>query len=215
MSADTVPPCPTLEVWDEKTRKWVLYLSDEAHSDDCRLYPYDAIPSSIFLDTSVVNLLVKFSTTIFECEPLAVSLPTQRAHDIEALMHLMQAGARANWVVTTSPKALQEISDTPDVALRRDLLTFGREFLFTHNESYRHSSDLGRRSIDAPFLSRLPDDGDRELIGNAVGLGCDVFCTVDRATIIRFRSALVGVPVRIMTPTEWWQHFKPWAGLVL
>lgn len=84
-----------------------------------------------------------------------------------------------------------------------------------HSEPYHHSTDLGRRSIQAPFLSKLPDAGDRELIGNAVGLGCDVFCTADRATIVRFRDALSGVPVRIMTPVEWWRHFKPWAGLVL
>jgi len=205
----------TLEEWDDHAGRWVLYRNEAAHTEDCQRFPYDAVPSTIFLDTSVVNLLVKFSGTIFEHEPIPTNIPQERAFDIEALMHLMRIGARANWIVTTSPRALQELANTRDAGLRELLVSYGREFLFTHNEGYGHSTDLGRKSIDAPFLSKLPDAADRELIGNAVGLGCEVFCTADRTTIIRFREALIGVPIRIMTPIEWWRQFKPWAGLLL
>lgn len=53
----------------------------------------------------------------------------------------------------------------------------------------------------------------RELIGNAVALGCDVFCTCDRATIVTKREHLGQIPLRILTPIEWWAHIRPWAGL--
>jgi hypothetical protein len=62
-------------------------------------------------------------------------------------------------------------------------------------------------------LSVLPDPPDRELIGNAISFGCDVFCTSDRQTIIRKRELLPHLPLRIMTPDEWWARVKPWAGL--
>lgn len=124
-------PRSTLETWDDQMGKWVLYESEAAHSEDCRRYPFEEVPSAIFLDTSVVNLLVKFSDTIFEYEPLLTAVPAERAHDIEALMHLMKIGERAHWVVTTSPKALQELSETRDSALREQLVSYGREFLFT------------------------------------------------------------------------------------
>lgn len=54
--------------------------------------------------------------------------------------------------------------------------------------------------IDAPFTRRLPDKADRELIENAVGLECDVFCTRDRRTIIKKRDQLRLLPIRVLTP---------------
>jgi hypothetical protein len=190
-----------------------MYDSQAEHSADCELYPFEAMPNWIFLDTSVVNLLVKYGASIFEGEPIPGDVPETRAQDIEALMHTMQVGQRANWIVTTSPRALREIELTPDASLRGDLLGYAKELLHTHNIGYAHSQDLGRRSADASFLSCLPDVADRELYGNAVGLGCDVFCTSDRKTIIRHRDRLPKTPTRIMTPIEWWRHFKPWGGL--
>ena len=203
----------TLEHWDAARGRWLMYRAEGEHSEDCTRYPRDSVPLRIFLDTSVVNLLVKYGNCVFEGEAIPEDVAETRAHDIEALMHLMQVGARANWVVTTSPRALDEIANTPDANLRADLLDYARDLLLTHNESYAHANDLGRRSVDAPFLSALQDMPDRELIGNAVGLGCDTFCTADRRTIVRHRERLLNVPVRIMTPVEWWRHFKPWGGL--
>jgi hypothetical protein len=204
----------TLEIRDTHSGRWILYSSDKAHSEDCRRHPYEAIPMTIFLDTCVVNLLVKFADQIYQTEPIPHDVPLERAWEIEALVHLMQVGARANWIITTAPKALHELSCTRDAALRQSLVEFGNEFLHTHNHPYDHAIDLGRRSVGAPFLSKLPDPNDRELIGNAVGLGCEVFCTVDRTTILRFRDELQGMPLRILSPVEWWRHLKPWAGLL-
>jgi hypothetical protein len=59
----------------------------------------------------------------------------------------------------------------------------------------------------------LPDLADRELIGNAIGFGCDVFCTCDRRTILRKREHLGQLPIRILTPVEWWAQVKPWGRL--
>ena len=81
-------------------------------------------------------------------------------------------------------------------------------------ESYAHANDLGRRSTDAPFLNALRDIPDRELIRKCGRLRLRfTFCTADRKTIVRYREKLQAVPIRIMTPVEWWRHFKPWGGL--
>src|SRR5690349_11125033 len=110
-----------------------MYRTEEDHSADCQRYPYETMPMSIFLDTSVVNLLVKFANCVFECESIPSELPVLRAHDIEALMHLMQVGARAHWTIMTSPKALSEMSETPDPAVRADLQEYADGLLQTHN----------------------------------------------------------------------------------
>lgn len=48
-----------LEHWDPVRRKYLLYRGAGEHHGDCVRYPYERIPRRIFLDTNVINLLVK------------------------------------------------------------------------------------------------------------------------------------------------------------
>jgi hypothetical protein len=202
-----------LEHWDPNRRKWVLYRSLAHHSQDCARYPFKDIPSRVFLDTNVVNLLVKHSMPIFEQTALPADLDVTAALDVEALMHVFHVGARANWDILASRKTLDEIEQTPAQGIRDELLDYAIQLVELPGEDSAFAADLGRRLADAPFISALPDRSDRELIGNAIGFGCDVFCTSDRRTIVRKRERLPQIPLRILTPVEWWAHVKPWAGL--
>jgi hypothetical protein len=87
------------------------------------------------------------------------------------------------------------------------------EFADQSGEERRHGRDLRRRLYDSALLGAMPDPSDRELPGSAIGMGCDVFCTRDHKTIIRRRHLLPVLPIRILTPIEWWRSIKPWAGL--
>jgi hypothetical protein len=130
-------------------------------------------------------------------------------------MHVFHVGARADWDLVGSQKTIDELSRTSDASLRDEFLAYALGLVSRDltDEDRRFAEDFGRRLIDAPFLGALPDLADRELIGNAIGYGCDVFCTRDNATIIRKRGLLRQMPLRIMMPAEWWAHIKPWAGL--
>jgi len=205
----------TLEHWDSRKQKYVLYWSTEQHSKDCTRFPFKGIPRRVFLDTNVISVLVKHSTNIFDHELIPIDTESTLAADVEALMHVFHVGAQANWDLLGSQKTLDEISRTRDSALRGDLLEYaiGMVNQDLDDEDRRFAADFGRRLIDAPFASALPDVADRELIGNAIGFGCDAFCTRDRATIVRKRGRLRQIPLRIMTPAEWWAHIKPWAAL--
>jgi len=204
-----------LEHWDSSRRKYVLYQNTEQHSADCYRFPFESIPRRVFLDTNVINVLVKHSTHVFEQEPILSGADLTLATDIEALMHVFYVGARANWDLLGSQKTIDELSRTRDGSLREDLLEYALGFINRDlgDEDRRFAADFGCRLISAPFVAALPDLADRELIGNAIGFGCDVFCTCDRATIVNKRAQLRQVPLRIMTPAEWWAHVKPWAGL--
>lgn len=204
-----------IERWDAGRQKYVLYQNTGQHNDDCARFPFESIPRRVFLDTNVINVLVKHSALIFEHEQIPSDVDPTLATDIEALMHVFYVGARANWDVLSSQKTIDELSRTRDGALRDDLLEYALGFINRDlgDEDRRFAADFGRRLIDAPFVAALPDLADRELIGNAIGFGCDVFCTCDRATIVRKRSQLRQVPIRVLTPAEWWGHIKPWAGL--
>lgn len=202
-----------LEYWDKTRGKWILYSSQEQHSLDCEQYPFEAIPRRVFLDTNVVNLMMKYSEQVFEQAWLPEGLDRTRAHDVEALMHVFHIGGRAPWDILASRKTLNEIGETPDTDVRERLLDYAFELVDLATENSAYATSLGRRLIDAPFTAALPDPSDRELIGNAIGLGCDVFCTCDRRTVVRKREHLRLLPIRIVTPVEWWAHIKPWAGL--
>jgi hypothetical protein len=80
-------------------------------------------------------------------------------------------------------------------------------------EDVAFAINFGRRLRDCSLVSALPDEGDRELIGNAIGFGCDAFVTCDRATIIKKRTRLGALNLRLLTPAEWWAHMRPWAAL--
>lgn len=202
-----------IEQWDESRKRWILYRSEADHSADCRAYPYEAVPGRIFLDTNVVNLLVNYSDQIFEQHPPPEMNDLTLAEDLEALMHVFYVGRRANWSVMASRKTLDEIGNTPDTEHRDRLREFAVELISPEEEANAYASVVGRRMIDAPFTQWLPDKADRELIGNAIGLECDVFCTRDRRTIIRKRDRLRQLPIRVLTPLEWWRQVRPWAGL--
>ncbi len=203
----------TLEHWDAARGKWVLYTSQQGHSYDCAKYAFEEIPARIFLDTNVVNILVKHAASIFELEEIPPSVPVSRGDEIEALMHIFQIGQRANWNLVASAKTAEEVLLTPDPYIRGDLLNYVREIIEIGTEESVQGNSLGRRLADASIASALPDRNDRELLGNAIGLGCDAFCTCDHRTIIGKRHLLPKLPLRILTPIEWWAHLKPWAGL--
>jgi len=204
-----------LERWDNTRRKWIMYARQEDHSADCERYPFEQIPARVFLDTSVINLIVKYAPMIFEMEPQDPLTPLNRALEIEALMHVFAIGARANWSLRASTKTLSEVNQTGCVCMRADLAGYVRELLALATEESRYGDDLGRRIADSSLLSALRDRSDRELLGNAIGLECDAFVTADVRTIVSKRDRLPDLPIRVLTPTEWWSHVKPWGGLWL
>lgn len=204
-----------LERWDAIRRRWIMYARAEDHTADCKRYPFENIPVRVFLDTSVVNLIIKHAQTIFDMHPQYMETSPSRARDVEALMHLFAVGARAHWTLRASAKTLEEVNQTACESTRDALASYVGEVMEIATEESRHGDDLGRRVIDSSLFQMLPDRSDRELLGNAIGLGCDAFVTADIRTIVRKRDRLPKLPIRILTPIEWWSRVKPWGGLWL
>lgn len=190
-----------------------MYTGAGEHSSDCRKYPFEDVPRRIFLDTNVVNLLVKYRSEIFEREKFPETVAPEIARDSEALMRLMQIGFRAEWKIVISAKTIEEIENTRDCFIRSELLDYAWEVVNYQSEGGISAtmSGLGPSVVDK--LSAMPDQADRVLLADAIGFGCDVFCTRDIRTIVSKRDMLPNIPIRILTPLEWWCQVKPWAGL--
>jgi hypothetical protein len=148
-------------------RRFVLYRTQEEHSVDCAKFPINQIPCRVFLDTNIVNCLVKWSSCVFEMEEPPHDLDATLLSDIESLMHVFQVGRRAEWDIVASDKVIEELSQTTDDSLRNDLLEYGIDLTgysafrgIDHDQAYAH--DLARRLRNSSFLSALPDINDRD-----------------------------------------------------
>lgn len=204
-----------VETKDPISGRYILYRSEAEHSADCGLHPFDRIPRRIFLDTSVVNTMVKHSPNVFEQEPLDPTLESVLAEDVESLMHIVAVSGRGQWEFVSSNAMLEELSQTRSEEVRKALLDYGVELVEVDckEEEVGFREDFSRRLIRSSLLQEMPDVSDRLLLAHAIAMQCDVFCTRDRSTIVSKRSLLPKLNIRILTPKEWWATLRPWAGL--
>ena len=192
--------------------------SQEEHGADYDEFQFEQIPRRIFLDTNILDCLVKWPSCVFEMQEAPPDLDATLRDDIEALMHIFQTGRRAQWDIVASDKVLDELSQTSDADLRKALVHYGAEIRAYStgngfNGDHSYANDLARRLRDSTLVSALPDMSDRDLVAHAIAFRCDAFCTRDRRSIYNKRNALRGLPLKILTPADWWQHIRPWAGL--
>lgn len=180
---------------------------------DYEAHPFSAIPRRVFLDTNVVNTLVNFGSQIFEQELLPGLEPTL-AEDVNSLITIVSASTHAPWEIVSSTAMPDELADTRSEDTRRSLLRYGSEFIELVDV---HAAEIQALAMDDLLsdssLWALPGLADRKLLAHAIAMECDVFCTRDRATIIYKRHLLPALPIRIMSPEEWWSAIRPWAGL--
>jgi hypothetical protein len=137
-----------LERWDAIRGKWIMYARAEDHTADCKRYPFEHILVHVFLDTSVLNIIIKHAPAIFEMDQQAIETPLNRARDVEALMHIFAVGARANWRLCASAKTLEEVNQTSCEDTRNALTSYVMEILEFTTEESQHADDLGRRLVD-------------------------------------------------------------------
>ena len=172
------------------------------------------IPSRVFLDTCVVNMMLDFWEQLHSGGEMPTELPPERAREVEALCGICDTGARAMWKFTISARTYRELSATSEVTRRHDLLKWFAE-LWHYQSEFSDPTPLSRARLSElrKQLTVFPDASDRDLILDAIRDECQAFCTVDRRNIIRHREYLKDFPLRIVTPSEWWKEIRPWAAI--
>ena len=184
--------------------------------------PFDKLPGRVFLDTCIVNLILDYGEEIHEGAGIEEKVPLRMRKDIEALHYIFATGKRAFWQLAVSPLTYREVTATEDASraysLEKwffDIWHYWREFLHSAKElqSFSEAEETRRRLLSSGLLDILPDESDRVLILDAIVYKCDAFCTRDWSTILRNREALSELPLKIITPSEWWAEIRPWAAL--
>lgn len=176
------------------------------------------LPGRVLLDTNIVNFILDWGEVIHDGGGIPANVSDRDAEDILALRDIWLTGQRASWQLAVSPRSYQEVAATTDAVRRaaletwfHELWVYWREFFEQDELSDLHAHSLACRLVPSETLAALPDRSDRELLAHALAYGCDAMCTRDRQTILRHRKKLWLVPIRILTPREWWASISKYA----
>ncbi len=180
------------------------------------------IPGRVFLDTCVVNFILDFGVQIHDGVGAPADIKERDAADINALYNLFLVGQRAMWQLAISPHTYVEIARTRHInghsklnLWLQELWKSWRSTISSNNglPSFIEAEDLRVQILESGFLDTLPDLEDRVLLCDAIVYHCDLFCTRDWSSILKHRLELTGLPIQIVTPSEWWSRIRPYAEL--
>ena len=183
---------------------------------------FKEIPGRAFIDTSSLNFILEFGDCIFDGVKPSHNLNERIIADIEAFYFIFLSGKRATWQLAVSPFTYKEVIETQDIIKRHYLENWFMEvwnyWLGIINEnndlpSFIEAEHTRIHLLTSDVLNVLIDIEDRLLICDAIVYKCDCFCTRDWNTILRKRDQLKSLPIKIVTPTDWWATIKPYAGL--
>jgi len=180
------------------------------------------VPRRVFLDTSSLNFILDNGAYIFNSMTPPVSLSKRQLQDIDAFCKIFLAGKRAFWQVAISPFTYKEIISTHNANKRYYLQNWFMEVWHYWLGILEEANDLPSfveaehtkiELLSSGILDVIPDIEDRLLICDAIVYKCDCFCTRDWRTILKHRDHLGGLPIKILTPSEWWKLIEPYSGL--
>ncbi len=176
-----------------------------------------SLPRRIFLDTCVLNFILDYGDQIHESIEIPAEVPSREAADIDSLNGIWDVGQRAFWELAVSPLSYRELASTTDVRRASQLGNWFVEIWNSWREiiaegegfpSFLEAEEIRLHWLSTGILDILPDVSDRWLICDALIYRCDLFCTRDWRTILKHRDELAELPIRIVTPREWWNEIE-------
>lgn len=182
----------------------------------------DEVPRRVFLDTSSLNFILEYGEQIFDGIASPENSSGRIIEDIDAFYNIFLTGQRANWQLAISPFTYREVIKTQDAKKRyylerwlMNVWDYWLNIIKTNNNlpSFMEAEDIKIKLLSSGVLDVLPDVEDRVLLSDAIVYRCDYFCTRDWQTILKYRGHLETLPVKIITPSEWWCLIRPFAAL--
>lgn len=177
---------------------------------------FHQIPGRVFLDTCVVNIMLDHGEILYDGKDIPADLALDRARELKALCGICDTGSRALWRFTISERTFYELNATKNDERRHRLLQWFAQ-LWQYQSAFSRPRPLTRARLSElrKQLRVLPDVADRDLILDAIRDNCQAFCTVDRRTILKHQERLKDLPLRVLTPSQWWTDIARWAAVWL
>jgi len=170
---------------------------------------FTALPTRIYLDTSVLHQLWDFGGLLWEGEtfdpsPRAARVPGLAA-DLEALRRICEVNDRAHFEFVVTAASLAEVQDRGDPRYTQWVRDVEDSWLIqSEGNDYERQP---RQQLGSVSMK------DWALLADALDTGCSAFLTMDRplatqAPVIQRKTGL-----RVLTPPGYWALLQRWAGL--
>lgn len=179
------------------------------------------MPHRIFLDTGVVQYLLRYGEAVFENAALPSDnrlneIPSGLA-DVEALRRFCFVNQRNAFELVVSDNSVKEVLAAGEPKFASWLMEL-MNYWYTIQASYEGSVVNGagaskRARLTAREFGYLSNK-DRALVADACEMECDTFLTVDRRLARNAEHLRREVGMSIVTPTSLWDLLEPWAGLL-
>jgi len=175
------------------------------------------IPSRIFLDTSILQILQNYGAFVFENVPISgndtIHRDPQGYQKLESLYNLFLTEKRAPFQFAISDFSFVEVNRKGCSSY----LQWAYEILDHWNACLHDSEPPNENTKAADAINRKSfgylGDGDRRLIQDALRLDCDAFLTMENRLPKNASHIERSLGIRVMTPVDLWECIKPWAGL--
>ena len=170
----------------------------------------------LFLDTNIIQWLGRFGEAIFDNllgEDLRRRIKKRHGEqalgELESIRHIAQTAQRGSLPIALSERSAKEFMRSSQPDKRHRLVVWAGELISwwrTTRESLLDpnfdEAEEALALVESARLDFLPDYQDRLLIAEAIVLGCDIFLTLDKKTILRFRRKIIPLGLVPMTPAE-------------
>jgi predicted nucleic acid-binding protein len=170
------------------------------------------LAGKVFLDASVLNLIIDYAEEIFDGYSEIDGVNDRLQSDIYAMYQILMLGQRNGLDVIISPTTFDEILNTKDEAKREKLYQYCSELWQYFHELMAQEVAISeieikliKEYLDAKCFSLLPGENDKRLIIEALFYKCEYFCTRDWKTILKHRDKLGKIPIKFITPSEWFE----------
>lgn len=178
---------------------------------------FDQLPQRIFLDSSTLQTLQQYGGFIYEYEDLPLDDQIRRDRNgvekLRSLRSIMEITERAPFQFALSENSFVEVRKRGNRKYLQWAYDVLHHWLICLEES-------GESIYDQTIIDRLSSNsfgylgsGDRQLISDAIRLGCDTFLTMENKLPKNSDHIQRALNIKVESPNTTWNRIVPWAAL--
>jgi len=178
------------------------------------------VPGRVFLDTSILQTLQDYGPYIYDGDSIPfgdhIFGRADGPANLEALRDIVRVwSGHGQFQLAISRNSLQEVADRGHSGYLQwalEVADYCENWLTTVTDTHTPEAQRLATMLGSGAFGYLGVK-DRQLIQDAVLLGCDAFLTFERRLPTNSGHLKQRLRIEVVQPTSYWNLLAPWAGL--